>query len=1072
MPRPRSPFRPSRRDRSDLPAPCRGGLLGPALVAGALALAAVLSAVRPARAQAPTPTAQPPARPLQALVSLGRSAVTGRAAGSAELQLELRGTGGGLRGSAAGNALPFLGFYNLNLADADGNPVPVTAGDRIKLSDAAGGAIEAQVPELRIAAEAAADTVSGLAPAGAAISVTVSSGLGFDAVSLSAVADGQGAFRASFAGRYDIAEGSNLRLDLPAGPFTFRLELPLAATLNLRLFDAAVGGTGPNGATVGAELRRGGRLLAQGGGQAAFFGIFGFNLVNPAGEPEALQVGDQISLAFPGLAQHAFTVPLLEAQADAAQDLVTGRAPAGAELQVTAGAGPGAVSQRVQADAEGRFQAAFAPNVDLAAGSSGQVQLLLRQPGLNVNLSRAWALTRLEAVLGENTVNGIAAPDAPATLILRAAAGAEKGRAAVAPAATGGAFQVALVDPLDRPALMQPGDRLAFRRGSESFELTLPKLTAEVDIGQDRISGEAPAGASLQVSARVLFNVQTQTVTVGADGRYLADFKGRLDLVGGSRVDVLYTYPEGHRVRLVEAASSIRVWPELGRVDGSIPGGTELTVVALDSLGIPKGQAAGTASALGRYDLVLSDAAGRTYLPQPGDKVELRFEGLRRGMTVPALGIDWDTAAETVSGESVPDGTVTVVAQPPQGQGNATVSRSVPVPASAFYQALFKPDADLRAGSRLQVTYTYPDGNRARIDRAIPWLNAQVGGDRVAGLALPQAAVQARLEQGAAERGRGAATAAVDQGFSLRLADGAGRPAPLAGGQTLSLSFGRSLSRPVLPLSLRLEQAADQSWSLSGTGPISRSLSLRLEGGAARTVTVTTDQAGAWRRGLPAGVGAGPGLRAELSLLDEEGHRFYSVDVLSRLTAYLGTDRVGVEGRPLAQARLGLEAAGGGAPLAQATAGLDSEGLLEARLTGSAPRLQAGQGLALNLEPLDGLPGRQARMTVADLSLALDTAASRITGRVPAPAGFQDRLVTLRLSPRAGGAVRSFTALADDQGAFSLSSANPGFLAGPGLPLTQVGLVELVHTGADGHRTVLAAVPRIAVFLPRLSLRQ
>ena len=42
------------------------------------------------------------------------------------------------------------------------------------------------------------------------------------------------------------------------------------------------------------------------------------------------------------------------------------------------------------------------------------------------------------------------------------------------------------------------------------------------------------------------------------------DFRGRLDIVGGSRVDVVYSYPEGHRVRLVEAASSIRVWPELG----------------------------------------------------------------------------------------------------------------------------------------------------------------------------------------------------------------------------------------------------------------------------------------------------------------------------------------------------------------------------------------------------------------------------------------------------------------------------------------------------------------------------
>ena len=70
------------------------------------------------------------------------------------------------------------------------------------------------------------------------------------------------------------------------------------------------------------------------------------------------------------------------------------------------------------------------------------------------------------------------------------------------------------------------------------------------------------------------------------------------------------------------------------------------------------------------------------------------------------------------------------------------------------------------------------------------------------------------------------------------------------------------------------------------------------------------------------------------------------------------------------------------------------------------------------------------------------------------------------------GHPRSYTALADNQGAFSLDTANPGFLAPPGLPLSQAGLVELIHTGADGHRSILAAVPRITVFLPRLAKKQ
>ncbi len=1028
-------------------------------------------------AAAPSPrsaAAQAPARTLSAVVSLGRPAVTGRSASGAELSVELRGADQTVKGSATGNALPLIGFYTLGLTDADGNAVPVGAGDRIRVADAAGPAIEAVVPALRLAADAATDAVTGTAPPGAAISVTVSSGLGFDAQARGAVADAAGSFAVSFAGSYDIAEGSNLRLDVPAAPFTFRLELPLSAQLALRLYDAAVSGVGPNGAVVEAELTRGGRNLARGGGGGAFFGIFGFNLLSAAGEDAPLQPGDLLTLRFVGLSAYDYKVPELDAQADAAADTVSGRAPAGAEVQVTAGAGGGASTLRVVADAGGRYVATFAGQADLLPGSAGQVQLVQRQPGLTVTLSRAWALTRVEALLGSATVSGITAPDAPATLILRSAGGTEKGRAAFAAAAGNGAFQVDLADLLDRPALILPSDRLSFRRGAESFELTIPNLTAEVDIGQDRVSGQAPAGAALAVSARVLFNTQTLAATADAAGRYLADFRGRLDIVGGSRVDVVYSYPEGHRVRLVEAASSIRVWPELGRVDGTVPGGTELTVVALDALGLPVASAAGMASVLGRYDLTLVTPKGERHLPRAGETIELRFEGLKRTMTVPPLGIDWDTAAETVSGETTPDGTVTVVAQPPEGQGNGAVTRAVAVPPSAFYRAAFAPDADLRAGSRLQVTYTYPNGNRSRIDRAIPWLNVMVGGDAVNGLALPRAAVEANLTRGAAALGRATAQAEVDQRFSLRLADEAGRPAILAAGQTLSLRFGRSLAVAVGPLSARLEQAADKNWSLTGTGPLSRTLALRFEGGGgARTVTVLTDPAtGAWRRALPAGVTAGPGLRAEAGYLDAEGHRFYSLDLLTRLTAYLGTEQAGVEASPLAAARLRLEPAAGGAALATAAAVLDSAGQLRAGLRGAAPRIIAGQQLAVELELLDGGAARTARMTVADLSMALDTVGSRITGKVPTPAGFQDRLVTLRVSPRDGSATRNYTALADDQGVFSFNTANPGFLAPPGIPLAAVGLVELIHTGADGHRTILAGVPRIAVFLPRLAKKQ
>ena len=140
---------------------------------------------------------------------------------------------------------------------------------------------------------------------------------------------------------------------------------------------------------------------------------------------------------------------------------------------------------------------------------------------------------------------------------------------------------------------------------------------------------------------------------------------------------------------------------------------------------------------LGNFNLQLLDTAGGQYLPQTGELVELTFGATTIRMVVPAVSIDWNAATDRVFGEATSGGNVAVVARPPAGAGNGQVNLNMDVGTVGSYDLDFAGQSDIRPGSRLEVTYSYPNGNRARIDRAVPFLNVQVGGNVVFGLALP-----------------------------------------------------------------------------------------------------------------------------------------------------------------------------------------------------------------------------------------------------------------------------------------------------------------------------------------------
>lgn len=1031
-----------------------------AAAVAAAAAAALTLAVAPVGAR-PLPQADDG---LRAVVTLGRQTVAGQAGAGAEVAVEVAGPGGALKGSATGRALPLIGLYSLDAVDVDGQPAPVAAGDRVTVRSGAATIADA-APALAIAGDAASDTVTGTAPAGAAVTVTVQGGLGFDAVTGGAVADAGGRFSIDFSGRYNLEGGTTLRLDFVRGPFTFRAERPLTEQLAIRLYDAVVGGIAPVGSRVGVTLTRRDAIAGRGEATAGFLGLWSASLVDAAGAAVAVRPGDRLRLAVSGAATLDYTVPALDVVADAAADAVRGTAPPGTTARVTVGGGGNPPSASATAGADGRWAVAFAGQADLVAGTTGQLAIAELRPGIEVTVTRAWAVTRLAVRLGQPTVTGVATPGEGVRLTLKDARGGFKASAAVEVDAGGffggGADFAATLQSIQGDSIdVRPTDVLEFRQGAARIDLPIPVLTADVDTTADTVTGEAPAGASLRVTASLLFFTTARDVTADAAGRYRADFASAFDLVGGIGVEVVQTVPEGHTIALATAASSIRVWPEAGRVDGTVAGGAEVVVTALGPSGQPKGSGADTASFLGQFATDLTDAAGRRVFPQAGDRIRVAFNGASKEMTVPALGIEWDPARERVYGEATPGGTVTVRARPPAGQGNGVVQRAQPIEAVGTYAAELAPDLDLRAASRLELTYSYPNGDRSRIDRVLPYLDVQVGGNAVAGFALPRSPVVASLRDGATVLGSGAATAGDDQAFDARLVQ-AGRPVAITAGRTVEAEFeARRIALAVDPLAARFARAGEAA-ALEGTGPVSTALAVRVVGGngQARNVTATTDATGAWRLALPGGIDGLGGTSATVAFLNGEGHRQWALARIARLTAYLGQGRVGLEAMPLAAARLTLTAAGGAA-VGEAAASTDTAGQAEAALgaAGAAPAAGQTVGAVIGSET--------ASMTVADLQLALDVGRSTVTGRVPLGAGGTGRIAQLRLWPRDGGGAVNITVRTDPDGAFTLLTTDPPGFGAPGAPLARYGRVALVHTSPEGHRTVAEAAVRIAIFTP------
>lgn len=1000
-------------------------------------------------------------------LTLGTADAFGQAEPGTEIALELIAADGTLL-AQDGTDVGFLGFFALSLANTGGSAVAVEPGRRVRLIEAGTTRADEIVPAMSIDGDSDTDRVFGAAPPGAALTVSASSGFGLDVAPLPAVAGPDGVFEVSFDGVYDLEPDTTLAAVLERGQLSFRIERPLARRVSLRLFDSVLTGLVESGAEVTARTSGpDGSPRGEGNGTALLAGRFLLGLSDAGGTDSPVRPGERLEIdVAPGggageAAAYSLVVPRLSAEPDVEADSVSGDAPAGAPVAVTIGG----TRATANADSAGRYRVDFTGALDILPGTTGQVETRLAQGGMDYEIRRAWGVTRLALFMGEADLDGTTSVGEPVLLTLRRPDGGSvpggPGRVvgtAVADVAAGGVFggggtfSARLEDLEARHARILPGDSLEFQHGPEAFDLEIPVLTAEVDTTSDAISGRAPAGTEVTVTARRLLAMQTRTVRSDTGGNYAVDFAGALDIVGGSAVTVRIELPGGHSLTLRTAAANLRVFPEEARLTGVAPSLAQLEATVFGADGVRRGAADGAADLFGNFDLSLRGADG-AYYPVAGDVVRLRFGSTVREMIVPGLAFEWDTERELVFGETTAEGVIEVLARPPADQGNSSAVRTADVPGSGAWATDFEDETDLRAASRLRVTYTFENGDSARIDRVLPYVNAQVGGTAVDGFALPRAELSARMESRGTLIGSAETTVRGDHGFALRMASSSGEPARIVGGAIIALEYaGEILERTIPELSVRAAAAESE---IGGRGPVSAALAVRLEppAGPTRNISVVADAAGKYSFGLPDGVATVPGLRVETSWRDGDGHRFYALSTVARLTAYIGTSRLDGEADPLAEAV--LAARGSTAPAAHA----DTRGEFTVDLPGV--ELAAGDRIA------GGVGEQPVGMTVSDVSIEADTRTDRIAGSFPVAdgSGIFERLAPVYVYLRGQSEPTIYIALADEDGDFELDTSRPPLFS-PVVSLARATRVEVVYTDGDGHRTVATAALQPLVFLP------
>jgi len=1018
------------------------------------------SRARPARAQAPLPTAAgveatlhtafvrwttTPSVFVQAQLLDANNRPVANATGLADDQgiVVLRFGGGGRQPGMPGQA-PAAAV--------------ITAGHVIRLQAAGGEAVAVAVPDLAAGADVAGNRVVGRAPAG--VEVEVEARVGGAPVSTRVTADAGGMVALALAPSPALApgDGGAVRMLTAEGnrfSATFHV-LQAEVTIGAR----QVSGRATLGTTVTASVTSAaGR--PKGSGSAAVSGEDAWQIVGGrATAVGAVEPGDSISVTqtspLPG-ATFTITgvVPHLSVHMNPATGQVEGAAPAGAPLTVELVSPYDERYERLTtADPTGAYSVDCS---DIAGFGRGWTAGVLHRAG-GLGVRAVQTMEQVRVGVHRSLVNGVAQPGQLVTVTLRSADGRVKALSAVRVGGQGqfqtffgGGDTIAVSDVVE----------VEFVAGDPVSVLVAP-VSAQTDAEADRVFGEAPAGSAVRVSQGTGSNQRVVIVAADELGRYSASFAGVLDIAPPMSGDLVVRLPSGHE--LFTGWAAVQMTIEIGQplVSGNGPLGRSALLQLVDPSGatVASGEALALAgpgqgqfgpgqgpgpAATGayRWTVRLADTLEASVAARPGDTLRATVGDDRFHVLIPELSGAAFVSDDVVNGHTSPDREVTIRLTRPLTR--ETAATTVTSDANGNFSHDFTDTFDIQHNDAVLFT-TLEAGHIINSRVFVPGLRIDLDTAMLVGSWRPDADLLVELSGPSGPRASAQVRTRADAVFNLLLTDRSGARTLPEPGDTIHVEpLGEMVDTPLemtvpeLTLAWSVKDNAIGGRATPG-GSIVFSLRDVIDRGAAgpqmRRAEPPIEADGTYSVAFRPAVDLLPGMEMESQYRLPSGH----IAVRTRTTALLNVQHGGANvcgfALPLERVTAVAQDAGG-TELARgsAQAGHRSAYALQLRAPDGA-LLATGQGQRVAAV----LAGETVSMTLPALDVRVDWATGRISGTGPERSAFQVLRPARGCLDMANRAVQRGRTGPDGQFVLPM----PGLDPGDGF--------ELAFFAADGHR--------------------
>lgn len=567
------------------------------------------------------------------------------------VHLVLKGAGGAVK-ETADTTTSYSGYFSHQWVCND-VVTDITAGDSVEVTVSGEPTVSMSVPALTIAPDAASDTVSGTAPAGAKLVVGVSDNETSDAAAQTISADGNGTFLVDFTGSFDIAPAHYAWVeyhDAQDNEVSTSLYVP-----GLVSVDATWGGLQVSetpGVAVEAALKNAlGAIKGTASGIVGQGGSLYLTFYDSEGTWVNIAHNDVVEVAIGAAPIKTIEVVPISIFADRDARRVFGYGPPNSELLVTVNNGN--YSATVTTDSAGYYSADFSW---MTGGY--RVSVYYTDPGGNQLEYGTYAPQFTVHEMGDrDLLYGYAPANSVVVITVK-----DSGDLVKSTVTTNSSYDGYYSVSSEPDFNIEVGDTVEMASGPISTSLEIVSLTISGDKETDYVFGNVPPSAWLNVYARrYLAGVSESAYNyfyADSTGYYSTNFGGGYDLRGGDTLEVLY-WDGGHfdRIRLYRYMPHVRTSVGTDSVGGYATAGDSGTVTVKDSGGTVKATAEVMAVApYGSFSAgLLVDGSGSPIDIVAGDHIVVALGSLNQDVAVPALDASIDLDGDTVTMSGPPN---------------------------------------------------------------------------------------------------------------------------------------------------------------------------------------------------------------------------------------------------------------------------------------------------------------------------------------------------------------------------------------------------------------------------------